>query len=143
MRSSSSWWKRRWIRWEVVGYHVKPDSSRGRSRRVNVRAIGDNRGYMKQFGTAGRTWLLGMAIVALLGAPGRLTSQITAATRQELSLEEALRMALTGNRELETARLQLAEAEGRAREAWSAVYPTVNATANYSRNLQVPGTFLP
>jgi outer membrane protein len=62
---------------------------------------------------------------------------------REVTLEQAIRMALQGNRELEGARLELAGAEAQVREAWSAVYPTVNASASYTRNLDVPGQFLP
>jgi outer membrane protein TolC len=63
--------------------------------------------------------------------------------QQEIALDQAIRLALLGNRDLETARLQLVAADGQVREAWAAIYPTINATANYTRNLEVPGQFLP
>jgi len=64
-------------------------------------------------------------------------------TATEISLQEAITRALAGNRELEAARYQLVVAEGQVREAWSAVYPTFNMSASYTRNLEVPGQFLP
>jgi outer membrane protein len=70
-------------------------------------------------------------------------AQAQTGNRRDVTLSEAIRLALTSNRELETARLQLAGAEGQVREAWSAVYPSINASASYTRNLEVPGQFLP
>jgi outer membrane protein len=63
--------------------------------------------------------------------------------QQEIALEQAIRLALLGNRELEAARLQLVAADGQVREAWAAVYPTIDASATYTRNINVPGQFLP
>lgn len=60
-----------------------------------------------------------------------------------LSLEEAVRMALRNNRQLEDARLGLEGAEGLVREAWGSVYPKLDLNASYTRNLTVPATFLP
>jgi outer membrane protein len=96
---------------------------------------------MKRSATAPR-WCAPLLMVL-----GLLASAGTPADAQQggrgVTLEEAIRMALTSNRELETARLQLAAAEGQVREAWSAVYPTINASASYTRNIEVPGQFLP
>jgi outer membrane protein len=61
----------------------------------------------------------------------------------ELTLDQAVRRSLEGNRELQGARLELVSADGRVREAWSAVYPTVNLSGTYTRNIDVPGQFLP
>lgn len=98
---------------------------------------------MRRFGWAGR-----LALAALLGAgsaaaPGGSALGQIAGDTVEVTLDQAIRRALLENRELEAARLQLANAEGVVREAWSAVYPTINASASYTRNLAVPGQFLP
>lgn len=60
-----------------------------------------------------------------------------------MTLDEAIRTSISQNRELSGARLELAGASARVREAWSAVYPTVNASASYTRNVEVPGQFMP
>ncbi|MEX0912836.1 MAG: TolC family protein [Gemmatimonadota bacterium] len=87
-----------------------------------------------------RALVLGCCMLASLQVG---TAGAQAPGADEITLNEAIRQALAANRELETARFQLAAAEGQVREAWSAVYPTVNATASYTRNLSVPGQFLP
>jgi outer membrane protein len=82
-----------------------------------------------------------------VGASLLVASVMTAVPLQsqgaELTLDQAIRRSLESNRELEAARFGLAGAEGQVREAWSAVYPTVNLSATYTRNLEVPGQFLP
>jgi outer membrane protein len=95
-------------------------------------------------GSAGQ---VGRAVVAVL-IIGGATEAVPAAAQvggvgAEITLDQAIRVALRENRELESARYGLAVAAGQVREAWSAVYPTVNATASYTRNLDVPGQFLP
>jgi len=91
---------------------------------------------------SGRAWLAaGICLLAGLVAGGSpVSAQVGGG---ELTLHQIVRRSLESNRELEGARLQLVGAEGQAREAWSAVYPTVNLVANYTRNIVVPGQFLP
>jgi outer membrane protein TolC len=60
-----------------------------------------------------------------------------------LTLEQALGLALAKNRDLEVARLDLTAAEGRVKEAWGSVFPTVDLSAGYTRNLSVAANFLP
>jgi outer membrane protein len=60
-----------------------------------------------------------------------------------LTLDEAVRVALERNQELEAARLELGRSRGQVREAWSSVYPRVDLTTGYTRNLDVPVSFLP
>jgi outer membrane protein len=86
----------------------------------------------------GKVRALGVALLVLAATPAQ--GQVGGV---ELTLDQVIRSALENNRELEAARLQLAGAGGQVREAWSAVYPTVNLVANYTRNLEVPAQFLP
>jgi outer membrane protein len=65
------------------------------------------------------------------------------AQRAPLTLDRAVNIALDGNRDLRDAELGLATARRQVREAWGSVFPTVNANALYTRNLTVPGTFMP
>src|SRR5690606_16356217 len=60
-----------------------------------------------------------------------------------LTLEDALRMALSRSRDLEDARLAYRNAEAQVREAWGSVYPTMDLSATYVRNLSVPTSFVP
>jgi outer membrane protein len=74
-------------------------------------------------------------------APAPLAAQEEAP--RVVTLDEAIHLSLEQSRELQEARLGLASADARVREAWSAVYPSVSANASYTRNLDVPGQFLP
>lgn len=76
----------------------------------------------------------------LMGAvlPGDVMAQ-----RSPLTLDRAVDMALDANRDLRDATLGLEVARRQVREAWGSVYPSVNANATYTRNLTVPGTFMP
>jgi len=82
------------------------------------------------------------AVLMMLIAQAPLLAQ-EGPPRRAITLDEALRTSLAQNRELAGARLELVGADALVREAWSAVYPTVRATASYTRNLEVPGQFLP
>ena len=66
-----------------------------------------------------------------------------AAEPREIGLREALELALDRNRDIVVARTGLAEAEERVSEAWSAVYPSVNFSAGYTRNISPQVSFLP
>jgi outer membrane protein TolC len=73
-------------------------------------------------------------------------AQITATsadTLPVLTVERAIRTALERNRELMLAGLELDGAKARVREAWGGVYPKLDVTASYARNLTVPSSFLP
>jgi outer membrane protein len=85
--------------------------------------------------------LAGLAALALLFGGGATT--VARAQSAPLTLDAAVTAALDRNRDLTEARLQLESAQQRAREAWSSVYPTLDLTTSYTRNLAVPANFLP
>lgn len=58
-------------------------------------------------------------------------------------LEEAIGVALERNRELREARLELRTADQQVREAWGSLFPDVDGTLSYQRNLAVQEAFLP
>jgi outer membrane protein len=60
-----------------------------------------------------------------------------------ITLDGAVQAALERNPELEAARLELGRAGAQVREAWGNVYPRLNLTTQYTRNLDAPVTFLP
>jgi outer membrane protein TolC len=80
-----------------------------------------------------------MAVVASLALVGPAAAQERAA----LSLDEAVRVALRQNRDVQAARLALKEADQRVREAWSNVYPSFDWSASYTRNVSPTVNFLP
>lgn len=65
------------------------------------------------------------------------------ASGQRLSLPEAVRIAIDRNRQIQTARFNLAEAEEQVSEAWGSVYPRVDLTASYVRNVSPAVNFVP
>lgn len=62
-------------------------------------------------------------------------------TEITLTLEEAVQIALVNNYMIRNGLLDLEIANSQIRQAWGTVYPQVNASANYTRNLQTPNPF--
>jgi outer membrane protein TolC len=60
-----------------------------------------------------------------------------------LSLNDAVRIALRSNRDVQAARFALQEANERVSEAWSSVYPSLDFNASYTRNVSPTVNFLP
>ncbi len=60
-----------------------------------------------------------------------------------VGIEEAVRIALDGSRELAAARFGIAEASGFVSEAWSAALPTVDLNSSFTRNINAAVNFLP
>jgi outer membrane protein len=73
-------------------------------------------------------------------APGRSASPAEPMT---LSLEEAVGMALAQSRDIRDARLALEQADERVSEAWGSVYPRVDFSGSYTRNIAPAVSFLP
>ena len=65
------------------------------------------------------------------------------AQERAFGLEQAVRRALSSNRDVISAQLGLQEAEERVSEAWGNVYPTVDLNAGYPRNVSPTVNFLP
>lgn len=95
----------------------------------------------------------GAALAALFGmlalAPpsaslaAQRASAAPTAEAEVLGLPDVVRRALERNREIRQARYTLDEAEGQVSEAWSGIYPTVDFSANYVRNLSPAVSFIP
>ena len=66
-----------------------------------------------------------------------------AGTPPALGIEEAVRLALEGNRELAAARLGARESSELVSEAWSVALPKVDLRASYTRNINASVNFLP
>ena len=62
---------------------------------------------------------------------------------QTLNLEQSIQIALANNNQMKRALLTIRDADQQIRSAWSQVMPDVAASANYTRNLEVPVNFIP
>jgi len=60
-----------------------------------------------------------------------------------LTLDQAVAIAIDENRDLTRARLAAREAEGMVSEAWGSVYPRIDFSTSYVRNLSPAVSFLP
>lgn len=72
------------------------------------------------------------------GSVGESSSELVV-----LSIREAVQTALQQSRDIRDARLALEEAEGRVSEAWGSVYPRIDFSASYTRNIAPAVSFLP
>jgi outer membrane protein TolC len=81
-------------------------------------------------------------VVSLVGLPGIGSAQ---EYREPVaySIDRAVSIALRNNRDLRVAELDLATAEKQVGEAYGGLFPEIDATASYTRNLSVPEAFLP
>ena len=87
----------------------------------------------------------GPAVVVALWSTAAvpLAAQTTVAPERVLTLREAVATSLESSAALENARWGLEAAQAQAREAWGSVFPTANLNASYTRNLDIPTSFLP
>lgn len=60
-----------------------------------------------------------------------------------VTLTQAIQIALANNPQIQSALLSIADADQQLRSAWSQLYPQVSASANYTRNIEVPVNFIP
>lgn len=99
----------------------------------------------------GRGWAAAALLLALGLAAGPALPGGTAAGQAggdepeavTLSLDDALRRALDRNRDLRRAEAEVEEAGGMVTEAWGNLYPQIDLTTQYSRNLAPPVSFIP
>lgn len=81
-----------------------------------------------------------------------LMGQVVSVSAQDLSekmeteevvitLDEAIQIALVNNYMLQKGLLELDRADAQIKEAWGAVYPQVNASGSYTRNIVTPNPF--
>lgn len=72
-------------------------------------------------------------------APDTLFSRF----KQQLTLEQAIQTALANSSEIKIALLKVARADKDVANAWAEVFPTITASSNYLRNMEIPVNFLP
>ncbi|HKL14319.1 MAG TPA: TolC family protein [Balneolaceae bacterium] len=80
-------------------------------------------------------------------AAGTLSAQNTSVESDTLArtfnLEQAIQTALANNTEMKRALLDVRSADQDVRSAWGTVMPQIAASANYTRNLEIPVNFIP
>lgn len=60
-----------------------------------------------------------------------------------INLTQAIQIALANNLQIKRALLSIRDADQQVRGAWAGALPEVSASANYTRNLEVPVNFIP
>lgn len=83
--------------------------------------------------------VIALGVLVALGHGGLEAQQ----ANRLFGLEDLARSALDSNRDLLAAREALMVAEDQVGEAWSSVYPSVDLSASYSRNISPNVNFLP
>ncbi len=100
---------------------------------MEMDAVGETR--------ARRPGWLGLILFSVLGGVGgSLGAQEAPLT---LSLPDAIQMALRQSGDIQDARLALEEARERVSEAWGSVFPTLDLSSSYTRNIAPAVSFLP
>lgn len=102
---------------------------------------------MKQFLTSPLKFCGALALILSLSFASNTEAQTTPEAAdtlsQTLNLEQAIQIALANNTQMKRALLSIRDADQQVRTAWSQVMPEVAASANYTRNLEVPVNFIP
>ncbi|WP_069131094.1 TolC family protein [Rhodohalobacter halophilus] len=80
-------------------------------------------------------------VFAALPAISQDVAELTEGDEIVITLDEAIQIALVNNYMLRKGILDLDRAEAQIREAWGTVYPQVNASGSYTRNLRTPNPF--
>jgi len=95
---------------------------------------------------------IGLALVLLLSLSTAVVAQQDAAQSGfqqikeapgAISIDQAIQIALANNTEIKRSLLSVRDADQQVRTAWSNVMPEISSSANYTRNMEVPVTFLP
>lgn len=81
-------------------------------------------------------------IISTVCAGVMLFAYANSATR-ELSLEQAIDIALRQNKSILVAKLNVQRAESQVREAYGSAMPSVNVSAGFNHNIQLPVFFFP
>ncbi len=97
-----------------------------------------NNGQLITFGQEMGKWWYGAVVVLLLLHPWWIKAQ-----RQQLTLEQAVRIALQKNSQVIAARLEMEKAKAQVREAFGTALPSLSLNGQYSWNVERPVFFFP
>ena len=91
---------------------------------------------------------LGLFALIVIGA--FLFNNVNAQTQQtelisdyELTLDEAIKIAVANNPQVKRALLSVDDADQLVKIAYSEIYPEISSSINYTRNFEIPVTFVP
>ena len=118
-------------------YEVEMDRAVEDLSRVEAVRGSGGKGGLRSRASSALTWLLmgwGAPVAAEGAQPGG---------ELLLGIDEAVELALDRSRELAEARLLLTEAEEQNAEAWGEIWPRVDFSASYVRNISPPVSFVP
>lgn len=83
---------------------------------------------------------IGLTSISKVKAQNAVADSLNEAT---INLEQAIQIALANNTQMKRSLLSVRDADQQVRNAWSNVMPEVSASANYTRNLEIPVNFVP
>ena len=87
-------------------------------------------------------WGAALLLLAQAAFAQPATAQTASAEQPlPLTLNEAIQIALVNNYTLQQAQLDVANAEAQVAEAWGSLYPQVDLSSSYTRNLKSPNPF--
>ncbi|WP_340103158.1 TolC family protein [Rhodohalobacter sp. 8-1] len=93
-------------------------------------------------GTAITALFLGLCLSLPTASAQEIATEADTLSRT-FNLEQAIQTALANNTEMKRALLDVRTADQDVRSAWGNVMPQVAASANYTRNLEIPVNFIP
>ncbi len=101
--------------------------------------------YMNQSKRKKLSWVIILA--GLISFQGSLawaqTEQIELIEDFELTLDEAIKIAVANNPQVNRALLSVDDANELVKIAYSEIYPDISSSINYTRNIEIPVSFLP
>ena len=117
---------------------------RSMARQMNITTVRQT-GELSRGRSRTPRWVLSLAALAVVAVPGAGAAQDAPSTvgSAPLTLSRAVEIALERNRDVRDARLGLEVAEEQVSEAWGSVFPEINFSADYTRNLKPAVSFLP
>ncbi|WP_169332172.1 TolC family protein [Gracilimonas tropica] len=86
--------------------------------------------------------IFGLNLAPVLSAHSQ-PSSIADTLSETIDLEQAIQIALANNTQMKRSLLSVRDADQQILGAWSNVMPDIAASANYTRNLEVPVNFIP
>lgn len=86
--------------------------------------------------------VMGVSISTLYGQNIKSPSD-SLRINKSITITQAIQIALANNTQVKRSLLAIKDADQQVRTAWSEVLPEITASANYTRNLEVPVNFIP
>ncbi|MDZ7683489.1 MAG: TolC family protein [Fodinibius sp.] len=97
-------------------------------------------------GAVGQLFAIMLALIitaAPLEAQDRAELADSLEMKNDITVTQAIKISLANNTQIKRALLSIKDANQQVRTAWSEVVPEISASANYTRNLEVPVNFIP